>query len=302
MKSQNFLILKLCLIFAALFNSACVEQTSSLASSPTETETEKLIAADTEIDAAQKIIEKMPDDAGGYNKLAAVYIRRARETGDFSLNRKAEIAVNRALEIEAENSDAKKLKASLLLTLHRFEEALEYGKQLQKTSPQSAFVYGVLTDANVELGNYKEAADAVQQMVDLRPNMESYARASHLRSLYGDSSGAIEAMNLAARVADPLDREAQAWCLTHLGKEYFKIGNFIEAEKQYDAALKILPEYHLALHAKADVRAANGDFENALKIYTELQNPRLIQSQRGKEISHRFTQMNSDNNEDKARV
>ena len=229
------------------------------------------LTGDAEIDAAQKVIEKMPNAANGYNILAIIYIRRARETGDFSLNSKAQTAIDRALELEPDNSGTKKLQASLLLTFHRFQEALEAGTQLQKAYPQDAFIYGVLTDANVELGNYKEAADAVQQMVDLRPTMESYARVSYIRSHYGDSEGAIDAMKMAARIADPKNKEAQAWCLVHLGNEYFKVGRYEEAGKVYDEALQVFPNYHLALTGKGNARAAAGDYENAAKFLMQSQ-------------------------------
>ncbi|MGI8642060.1 MAG: tetratricopeptide repeat protein [Pyrinomonadaceae bacterium] len=255
------------LIFAA---GGCVKQDASKAESAASSSAVTL-TGDAEIDAAQKVIEKMPNAANGYNILAIIYIRRARETGDFSLNSKAQIAIDRALELEPDNSGTKKLQASLLLTFHRFQEALEAGTQLQKAYPQDAFIYGVLTDANVELGNYKEAADAVQQMVDLRPTMESYARVSYIRSHYGDSEGAIDAMRMAARIADPQDREAQAWCLVHLGNEYFKVGRYEEAGKVYDEALQVFPNYHLALTGKGNARAAAGDYENAAKFLMQSQ-------------------------------
>lgn len=255
-------------LFAA---SGCVKQEASkIENAPAESQPASV--SDAEIAAAQKVIEKTPDAAIGYSKLAVAYIRRARETGDFSLNTNAETAINRALEVEPQNYDAQKLKASLLLTFHRFAEGLEYGRQLEKNHKQDAFIYGVLTDANVELGNYKEAIEAAQTMVDLRPNMASYTRVAHVRSLHGDSDGALEAMSLAGRIADPQDKEAQAWCLTFLGHEFFKIGRFEEAEKQYDAALKILPDYHLASTGKGNARAAVGDFENAVKFYSQTQN------------------------------
>ncbi len=159
-----------------------------------------------------------------------------------------------------------------MLTFHRFAEALEAATRLQGKYPQDAFVYGVLTDANVELGNYKEAIDTVQKMVDLRPNMESYARVSYVRSLHGDSDGAIEAMRTAAKIADPMNKESQAWCLVHLGDEFFKTGNYAEAEKQYDAALNVFPNYHFALAGKGRARAAQNDFESAVKFLTESNN------------------------------
>jgi tetratricopeptide (TPR) repeat protein len=246
----------------------CVKQEASKIEPPASITTN---SADAEVTAAQKMIEQSPQTAKGYNLLAARYIRMARETGDFSINSNAETAVNRALEVEPENIDSKRIKASLLLTFHKFAEALEYGTKLQAENPRDAIVYGVLTDANVELGNYPEAIDAVQKMVDTRPNMESYARVAAVRSLHGDADGAIEAMSLAARIADPKDREAQAWCFAHLGDEYFKIGKFAEAEKQYDTALKVFPDYHFGLAGKGRARAAVGDWENAVKFYTQAQ-------------------------------
>lgn len=252
-----------------LLTNACVKQEASKIT--TNSDVSPTSSTDAEITAAQKLIEQSTDTAKGYNLLAARYIRLARETGDFSINSNAETAVNRALEVEPENLDSKRMKGSLLLTFHRFTEALEYGKNLEKDFPQDAVVQGILTDANVELGNYKEAAEAAQKMVDARPNMESYARVAAVRSLYGDTDGAIEAMSLAARIADPKNHEAQAWCLAHLGDEYFKIGKFAEAERQYDAALQVFPNYHFGLSGKGRARAAFGDWDNAIKFYTEAQ-------------------------------
>jgi tetratricopeptide (TPR) repeat protein len=212
------------------------------------------------------------DSAKNYNKIAADFIREAREKGDFSLNTKAENAVQKALEIEPQNFDSIKLKASLHLTFHRFAEALQLGTKLDNENPNNAFVYGVLTDANVELGNYADAVKFAQKMVDMKPNMSSYTRVAYLRSLHGDSVGAIESYTLAARIADPQDLEAQAWCNVHLGDEFYKVGKFAEAEKSYDTALQIFPNYAAGFVGKAKVRAANNDFETAIRFFTEAQN------------------------------
>jgi tetratricopeptide (TPR) repeat protein len=216
--------------------------------------------------------EKANDSAKNYNKIAADFIRQARETGDFSLNTKAENAIAKAIEIEPANFDSIKLKASLHLTFHRFAEALELGTKIDQESPNNSFVYGVLTDANVELGNYAEAVKFAQKMVDMKPNMSSYTRVAYLRSLHGDSVGAIESYTLATKIADPQDLEAQAWCNVHLGDEFYKIGKFTEAEKSYDTALKIFPNYTAAYVGKAKVRAVNNDFETAIRFFTEAQN------------------------------
>ncbi len=229
-------------------------------------------ANDKEVGDVLKTIEKMPDSPMGYTQLAAVYIKRARATGDFSLNSKAETAVEKALQIAPEDAAARKFQASLHLTFHRFAEALELGKKLQSEYPDDAFVYGVLTDSNVELGNYKEAVEAAQKMVDLKPNTSSYARVAHLRSLNGDTAGAVEMFKTAARTADPGDKEAQSWCLVQLGDELWKNGKYAESEKVYDEALANFPDYYLALPGKGRARAAQNDFDAAIPILTNALN------------------------------
>lgn len=269
----NYSITSAILSFLIFSTTACIEQKASLSAEETvKTENaEKAVSVNTEIDKAQKLIEKAPNSPKGYNLLAVAYIRLARENGDFSLNSKAEEAVNRALEIEPGNIDAQRLKISLHLTFHRFPEALEEATALQQKYSNDAFIYGLLMDANVELGNYEEAAKNVQQMVDLKPNTDSYARVSHVRSLYGDTKGAIEAMAIAARSVHPKDKESLAWCQVHLGNEYFKAGRYKEAEAVYDAALQGFPEYHYALAGKGQARMAAGDYENAIKFLTQSQ-------------------------------
>lgn len=250
--------------------SGCVKQEASKIES-----SEKIVietSADPEMAKAQKLIEEMADSPVGYNRLTTLYIKKARETGDFSLNAKAENAVDKALEIKPDDVVARKLKASLQLTFHRFDKALELGKELEKDFPNDAFVLGVLTDANVELGNYETAFAAGQKMIDTKPNTASYARAAHLRSLDGDHEGAVELFTLAARAADPTDKESQSWCLVQLGDEFWKNGKYAEAEKVYDEAAANFPNYYLAFAGKGKARAAQGDFENAVKILTDANN------------------------------
>ncbi|HEY8563135.1 MAG TPA: tetratricopeptide repeat protein [Pyrinomonadaceae bacterium] len=264
------------LIFAALFSiislSACSSGTVESGTVVAAPQNPALETRDREISEAQKIIEKAPDAPTGYVQLAAVYIKRARRSGDFSLNSKAAAAIDKALQIAPDDAAARKLQASLHLTFHRFAEALEIGAKLQSEFPSDAFVYGILTDAHVELGDYEKAVEAAQKMVDLKPNSNSYARVAHLRSLYGDHAGAVEMLKTAARTADPLDKEAQSWCLVRLGDELLKNGKYPQAEKAFDEALSNLPQYHLALAGKGRALAAQGDFEAALKFLTDANN------------------------------
>ena len=55
----------------------------------------------------------------------------------------------------------------------------------------------MIADAQIELGRYGAAARTLQRMVDLKPELASYARVSYFRELHGDLAGALQAMRLA---------------------------------------------------------------------------------------------------------
>lgn len=228
--------------------------------------------ADSRIQAAQRTVEQHPNKAESFNLLASAYLQKARETNDFGFNSRAEAALGRSLELAPDDYDALKLRGKLLLTYHRFSDALELARKLQTIRPDDHDLYGMLTDAEVELGNYAEAIAAAQKMVDLRPDSNSYARVSYLRSLHGDAEGAIQAMTVAVKASDPNDPEGIAWCRVHLGDELMNAGKPTEGELEYDKALLIFPDYPLGLAAKARARVRAGDLNKALELYERAQN------------------------------
>ncbi|HLM00087.1 MAG TPA: tetratricopeptide repeat protein [Pyrinomonadaceae bacterium] len=229
--------------------------------------TDQATVTDRNIKAAQGVIEKQPGNPTGYNMLAAAFMQKARETGDFSLNARAEESLKHSFRVAPDNYDGTKLQAALLLNYHRFAEALEAAQRARKINPRDHDVYGAMVDALVELGDYKAAVDAAQQMVDLKPNTASYSRVSYLRSLHGDTKGAIAAMKMAVESASPQNPENIAWSRVHLGDELMNDGQLTEAEREYDHALYLFPDYHAALAAKARARYAAGDTDNAIIFY-----------------------------------
>jgi tetratricopeptide (TPR) repeat protein len=132
---------------------------------------------------ASKAINDKPTEYAGYNLLAAALVRRAQETSDVSFYAQAEDAVKKSLEIAPNNFDAEKIRVSILLGEHEYPRRAGAAKTLNKRVPDDVMVYGLLTDANVELGNYKDAEIAAQWMLNLRPgNLPALNRAAHCAS------------------------------------------------------------------------------------------------------------------------
>jgi tetratricopeptide (TPR) repeat protein len=228
---------------------------------------DSITTSDRQLQAAQKLVRYLPNDPDGYNRLAAAYLQKGRETGDFSYTLKAERALDRSLHLDPDDEAALKLQAILLLTYHRFQAALDLTQQLQQRYPQDAQIYAAMTDALVELGDYKAAEASIQTLLDLHPSAPGYARLSYLRTLHGDTTEAIAAMQKAIQSAHPQDREGLAWYRVHLGNELLNAGWQVDAEREFDTALQIFPEYHLALAARAKAFLAAGDTDSAVAYY-----------------------------------
>jgi tetratricopeptide (TPR) repeat protein len=132
--------------------------------------------------------------------------------------------------------------------------------------PYSAFVYGTLVDANVELGNYNAAVDDADKMVSIRPDIRSYSRISYLREIYGDVDGAIDAMKLAVDAGSP-GTESTEWARVQLGKLYEQLGEIKYAEMHYTIALENRPDYPYALAGLARIATASHDYQKAISFY-----------------------------------
>src|SRR5262249_30781587 len=163
--------------------------------------------------------------------------------------------------------DGERTAVWLLLGKHEFPAALEKAKELNKKMPDDVMLYGFLTDANVELGNYDEAEKAAQWMLNLRPgNMPGITRAAYLRELFGDIDGALELMNMAYQSTPPSETEDRAWILSQIGHLQLASWKISDAESTLEQALAIFPRYHYALQNLSKVRIEQKRYPDAINL------------------------------------
>ena len=237
------------------------------ASAVTQTSNSTLSPAERSIAEARKLIEKKPSQYSGYNQLAVALSRRARETSDVNFYVQAEDALKKSLELAPQNFEAEKIRIWLLLGRHEFAAAREAATALNKRVPDDVLVYGFLTDANAELGNYKEAENAAQWMLNLRPgNLPALTRAAYLRELFGDVDGAYELMYMALQATPPTEREDVAWVLTQMAHLRLISGKTEDAETLLNQAVGKFPGYHYALANLAKVRISQKRYDEAVSL------------------------------------
>lgn len=224
-------------------------------------------ATDRLIDTLQARVRAAPDDAAAYSQLGLAYLQKAREIGDPTFYQKAEGVLTRALAWRPDDYVAISAMGALELARHQFAEALKWGEQAKKLNPDRTYAYGVIADAQIELGQYAAAVDTLQTMVNLRPDLSSYSRISYVRELHGDVAGALELMQRAVEGGGP-HAENTAWTRTQLANLYFDIGDLAKAEIEYQHTLQGLPDYVYALAGLGRVRFAQGRADEAIGLFT----------------------------------
>jgi tetratricopeptide (TPR) repeat protein len=230
----------------------------------------KLSPAEQAMAQASQLIEKNPKNFEAYNALALALSRRARETSDVKFYAQGEATLEKSFEISPDNFDGKRIEVWLLLGRHEFAAARESAQKLNKRVPDDVMVYGFLTDANVELGNYEEAEKACQLMLNLRPgNLPGITRAAYLRELFGDVDGSLDLMNMALESTAPAEAEDRAWILSQMGHLELSVGKLAEADKVLQQALALFPGYHYALQNLAKVRIEQKRYDEAIALLTQ---------------------------------
>lgn len=216
--------------------------------------------------ALEERLQRLPGDWQAWSALGALHLQRASTTADPAFYERAEAAFARSLEHRPDGNDAALVgQAALAASKHDFGAARALAEEALVINAYSSSAYGVLTDALVELGEYEPAFRSLQRMLDLRPGVPAYTRASYSFELRGDIAAARDALQQALRVAShPSD---VAFAQRYLGELAFGEGDLDGAERHFRAGREAAPSYAPLLAGQARVAAARGEVEHALEVW-----------------------------------
>lgn len=223
------------------------------------------------IAAGRQELRRDPDDAMAWAQLGSAYVEQARATADPSYYQKAQGALDRSMQLQPrDNAQAMIGLGALANARHDFAQARDWALRAREVAPATAAVYGVLADALTQLGDVPAATAAVQRMLDLRPGVASFTRASYDLELHGRVGDARMALRRA--LDDASSRADIAFCRYYLGELAFNSGDLDEASRQYEQGLEVAPDDAKLRQGRAKIAAARGDVEQALAGYQNVIN------------------------------
>ncbi len=270
------------LLIGLLVTSACSRKaTVSVPSSSEKPDASADVAAlakgNSTTMAALRFLEERvkndPDDLIALNKLAGYYLQLHRQTDEVKYLEMSLQAAQASLKVLPVDQNLGGLTALALAEFetHNFTAARDHAKELTEYKPQSSFGYQLLGDASLELGDYDEAAAAYRQMERFnRGSVATETRLARFDLLRGRVAIARQryelALNLAMNEPAP-SAETIAWCNWQLGEVDFGSGDLAAAERHYQNALSVFPDYPQAVSSLARLRVAQRDLTRAIALY-----------------------------------
>jgi tetratricopeptide (TPR) repeat protein len=231
-----------------------------------ETATSTVDLLDQGIARSQERLRRLPGDWETWASLGMAYLERARISSDPSYYPKAEQAARRSLDVRPDGNDhALVALGALANARHDFAAAREHALAALAINAYSSDAYAVLGDAETQLGHPEAATAALQRVLDLRPGLSGYARASYDLEQRGQVGDATELMRRALDVA--IDRHDIAFCRNQLGDLALSVGDFNTARTEYAAGLVADPTSVSLLRGQARLAAMTGHLDEALGGY-----------------------------------
>ncbi len=214
------------------------------------------------------LVHKNAKDDMAWVNLGDSYMQKARETADVTYYAHAEKSYQRAVELKPNNVPALNGLAWVNGGRHEFEKSIAWATRAIAISPKDNDAYGLIGDADVEMGNYDAAYKHYQQMLDIRPDTSSYSRGAHLLWLTGDQRKAQWLMAKAIKAGGPF-AENTAWCRAQLAIMLISTGEMMPAEQTLQDALKYTPHNYQLLTVMGRLKAMKRDYPAAIDNYRQ---------------------------------
>ena len=233
------------------------------------------------VGTAREAVQKFPQNASAHAKLAAALIDADDGPASSGTLEEAQQEIGLALKYDPKNLEAAAVECSLYLKRHEFEKALEAARDTNRKIPDDVRFYGLVADADIELGNYPDAEQATQWMLNLRPgNTPALLHTARLREIYGDLEGAEQVLEQALEQTAPFQSRERASDAVHMAHLAYLRGDLDRAWQWAERSLQWSPGFGEALTEEAAIEVHRGHAEHAVSLlqdrYATTRDPRYL--------------------------
>lgn len=210
-----------------------------------------------------------PISAADRAELAARYLQRSRETGDFNDVMRADSLARKSIALRT-NLPAVVVLVASLIEQHRFAEARAYALELVAAEPGNDQYRAMLGEISLEVGDYDGARKAFDSFSPAAARTLAVA-ASYARwlEIIGDPQGSRRLLYRATAMADSarhLQRETVAWFRFRLADAEMRQGRLRGAERALRSARALLPKDHRFLAADARLASLRHDWRKTIAL------------------------------------
>jgi tetratricopeptide (TPR) repeat protein len=224
---------------------------------------------DTQIRVWKTALAQDEKSAIALGQLAALYLQRARESGEDQNYNQSEEYARRSLALRTNrNGGTFVTLAAALVAQHRFQEAEQVAGDLVAFDPETPQYRAQVGEIQMELGHYVEAAKSFDSLYSVRSHLSIAPRLARWAEINGNTAYARKLLADAlanAKTRQDLPREQLAWFHLRLGDIDMRSGRMRSARTLFEAGLQIDPDDYRLLDAMSHLEAVEGNPKKAIE-------------------------------------
>jgi len=220
-----------------------------------------------EIAFYQSRIARTPQSGLDRAALARAYLKMARVTGDLRWYLLAEDTARESLaNLPMSNAGATVVLARVAEARHDFPVAI----QLARAAGPTEEALPVVVSSNLARGDVPAAAAAVAELLATAPSVQGYALRALVEVAYGQDAAAEDDFRRALAIEEPEETASSTWVRSLYGRFLYQHGRFDLSHELFGEALRILPQYPLALADLAVLELRQSHYAAAIDHLTQV--------------------------------
>ncbi|RIH84585.1 Beta-barrel assembly-enhancing protease [Calidithermus terrae] len=228
-------------------------------------------AYQAEVAFYQERLRRNPGSGLDLAALAGVYLKKGRVTGQSSWYLLAQQAAERSLEaLPFFNTGALLVLAEIAEAQHDFGRAARVAGEILKEERSNPAARALLASVYLAQGRLEPAGRAAEELAAQNPTPGHLVQRALVRLAVGADEKALSDFRQAIALEEPDDFYGAARTRSLLGRYHLRRGEAGLARGLLEEALRIAPNYPLALLYLAELETRQGRYRAAEKLYRRI--------------------------------